>query len=104
MLDSLRQPLEVGYVTVVRANGHVTYTARVQFAAVVLPALGCVALFVGTPFPRTERASMGVSMAEMFAEIPRHPMFALWWLCMLLTDSNSIREVLLFPAMKPLDS
>ena len=24
-------------------------------------------------------------------------------LCMLLTDSNSIREVLLFPAMKPLD-
>ena len=25
-------------------------------------------------------------------------------LCMLLTDSNTIREVLLFPAMKPLDS
>jgi lysyl-tRNA synthetase class 2 len=24
-------------------------------------------------------------------------------LCMLLTDSTSIREVLLFPAMKPLD-
>ena len=25
-------------------------------------------------------------------------------LCMLLTDTNSIREVLLFPAMKPIDS
>lgn len=63
---------------------------RIQFAAVVLPALGCVGLFVGTPFPRTERASMGVSMAEMFAEIPRHPMFALWWLCMLLTAAAEL--------------
>ena len=63
---------------------------RVQFAAVVLPALGCVALFVGTPFPRTERASLGVSMGEMFAEIARHPMFLLWWACMLLTAAAEL--------------
>jgi fucose permease len=58
---------------------------RAQFAFVVVPAVVCVGLCVGTPFPRTERASMGVSIGEMFAEIPKQPMFLIWWLCMLLT-------------------
>jgi len=58
---------------------------RGQFAFVVVPALVCIGLCVGTTFPRTERASMGVSMGEMFAEIPKHPMFLIWWMCMLLT-------------------
>ena len=34
VLDSLRQPLETGVVTVARANLHVTYPARVQLVAV----------------------------------------------------------------------
>ena len=63
---------------------------RLQFASVLLPAAGCVALFVGTSFPRTERASMGVSMSEMFAEIPKQPLFVLWWLCMLLTAAAEL--------------
>lgn len=63
---------------------------RAQFAVVLLPAAGCVALYVGTPFPRTERAALGVSMREMFAEIPRNPMFAVWWLCMLLTAAAEL--------------
>jgi len=63
---------------------------RTQFAAVLLPAAGCVALYVGTPFPRTERASLGVSMREMFAEIPKHPMFLVWWVCMLLTAAAEL--------------
>ncbi|MBB84192.1 MAG: MFS transporter [Deltaproteobacteria bacterium] len=63
---------------------------RAQFAVVLLPAAGCVALFVGTPFPRTERASLGVSMGEMFAEIPKHPMFLVWWVCMLLTAAAEL--------------
>ena len=63
---------------------------RTQFAAVLLPAAGCVALYVGTPFPRTERASLGVSMREMFAEIPKHPMFLVWWDCMLLTAAAEL--------------
>lgn len=50
VLDSLRQPLETGEVTVARANAHVTYPARVQLIAAMNPcrcghlgdpALGC---------------------------------------------------------------
>ena len=50
VLDSLRQPLETGEVTVARANAHVTFPARVQLIAAMNPcrcgwlgdpALGC---------------------------------------------------------------
>ncbi|TCU59730.1 magnesium chelatase family protein [Novosphingobium sp. PhB57] len=37
VLDSLRQPLEIGEVTVARANAHVTYPARVQLIAAMNP-------------------------------------------------------------------
>jgi magnesium chelatase family protein len=37
VLDSLRQPLETGNVTVARANAHVTYPARVQLVAAMNP-------------------------------------------------------------------
>jgi magnesium chelatase family protein len=37
VLDSLRQPLETGEVTVARANAHVTYPARVQLVAAMNP-------------------------------------------------------------------
>lgn len=37
VLDSLRQPLESGAVTVARANGHVTFPARVQLVAAMNP-------------------------------------------------------------------
>ncbi|MCR9096948.1 MAG: MFS transporter [bacterium] len=63
---------------------------RAQLAVVLLPAAGCIALFVGTPFPRTERATLGVSMRGMFSEIPRHPMFLVWWACMLLTAAAEL--------------
>ena len=36
-LDSLRQPLETGEVTVARANAHVTFPARVQLIAAMNP-------------------------------------------------------------------
>ncbi len=50
VLDSLRQPLETGEITVARANAHVTFPARVQLIAAMNPcrcghlgdpALGC---------------------------------------------------------------
>ena len=37
VLDSLRQPLETGKVSVARANAHVTYPARVQLIAAMNP-------------------------------------------------------------------
>jgi magnesium chelatase family protein len=37
VLDSLRQPLETGCVTVARANAHVTFPARVQLVAAMNP-------------------------------------------------------------------
>jgi magnesium chelatase family protein len=37
VLDSLRQPLETGYVTVARANAHIRYPARVQLVAAMNP-------------------------------------------------------------------
>lgn len=37
VLDSLRQPLETGEVVVARANGHVTFPARVQLVAAMNP-------------------------------------------------------------------
>lgn len=37
VLDSLRQPLETGTVTVARANAHVTFPARVQLVAAMNP-------------------------------------------------------------------
>ena len=37
VLDSLRQPLETGQVTVARANAHVTFPARVQLIAAMNP-------------------------------------------------------------------
>jgi magnesium chelatase family protein len=40
VLDSLRQPLETGNVSVARANTHVTFPARVQLVAAMNP-FGC---------------------------------------------------------------
>ena len=37
VLEALRQPLEPGRVTVARANGHITYPARVMFVAAMNP-------------------------------------------------------------------
>ena len=46
VLDSLRQPLETGFVTVARANSHVTYPARVQLIAAMNP---CRCGYLGDP-------------------------------------------------------
>jgi fucose permease len=80
----------IGGTLVALAGASLDLGWRLQFASVLLPAAGCIALFVGTTFPRTERASMGVSMSEMFAEIPKQPLFILWWICMLLTAAAEL--------------
>ncbi|MGH7289202.1 MAG: MFS transporter, partial [Myxococcota bacterium] len=63
---------------------------RVQFALVIVPALVSVALCIGTRFPRTERAALGVPWREMFSEVLRRPMFLVWWGCMFLTAASEL--------------
>ena len=63
---------------------------RGQFALVIVPALISVALCAGVRFPRTERATLGVPWRQMFAEIPRRPMFLVWWACMFLTAASEL--------------
>jgi fucose permease len=63
---------------------------RTQFALVIVPALISVALCAGVRFPRTERAASGVPWRQMFAEIPRRPMFLVWWACMFLTAASEL--------------
>ena len=52
-LEALRQPLETGRVTVARANGHVTYPARVQLVAAMNP---CRCGFLDDPGRACNRA------------------------------------------------
>ncbi len=53
VLDSLRQPLEAGEVSVARANAHVTFPARVQLAAAMNP---CRCGHLGDPALACSRA------------------------------------------------
>jgi magnesium chelatase family protein len=53
VLDSLRQPLETGNVTVARANTHVTFPARVQLVAAMNP---CRCGHLGDPALACSRA------------------------------------------------
>ena len=63
---------------------------RTQFALVMLPALATMALCVGPTFPKTERAAGGVSWGEMWMEIPRRPMFLVFFVCMFLTAGSEL--------------
>jgi magnesium chelatase family protein len=53
VLDSLRQPLESGKVSVARANAHVTFPARVQLVAAMNP---CRCGYLGDPSLACSRA------------------------------------------------
>jgi magnesium chelatase family protein len=53
VLDSLRQPLETGSVSVARANTHVTFPARVQLVAAMNP---CRCGYLGDPGRACSRA------------------------------------------------
>ena len=59
VLDSLRQPLETGEVSVARANAHVTFPARVQLVAAMNP---CRCGHLGDP----ARSRMRLLPASLF--------------------------------------
>ncbi len=53
VLESLRQPLETGTVTIARAHAHVTYPARIQLVAAMNP---CRCGYLGDPDQACRRA------------------------------------------------
>jgi magnesium chelatase family protein len=55
VLDSLRQPLETGTVSVARANSHLTFPARVQLVAAMNP---CRCGYLGDPGQACARARL----------------------------------------------
>lgn len=63
---------------------------RMQFSVVMVPAVATGILCLGVAFPRTERAAGGVSWGEMWAEIPRRPMFLVFLACMFLTAASEL--------------
>ena len=63
---------------------------KVQFAVVLAPLIVYGAMFLGQPFPRTERVEQGVSTGAMFAAC-LNPLFLLMVLCMLMTAATELR-------------
>jgi fucose permease len=62
---------------------------KVQFAVMLLPLVVYGAMFLGQPFPRTERVEQGVSTKTMYAAC-LHPLFLLMVLCMMMTASTEL--------------
>ncbi len=62
---------------------------KVQFAVMLLPLVVYGAMFLGQPFPRTERVEQGVSTKGMYAAC-LHPLFLLMVLCMMMTASTEL--------------
>jgi MFS family permease len=61
-----------------------------QFALVIVPSIAGVVLCLGTPFPTTERAAMGMDWGEMWDELLKRPMFFVWFAAMLLTAASEL--------------
>jgi MFS family permease len=62
---------------------------QVKMGLLLLPLAIYGLMFVGQPFPQTERVQHNVSTGEMFLQALR-PMFLLWAFCMLLTASTEL--------------
>jgi len=75
VLESLRQPLENGHITVARANHHVTYPARFQLIAAMNP---CKCGYLDNPLlacskaPRCARDYQGRISGPLFDRIDLH--------------------------------
>jgi hypothetical protein len=61
-----------------------------QFMLVALPAIVVTSVALASRFPRLEREELGVSWGDMFREIPRRPMFLVWFACMFLTAASEL--------------
>jgi MFS family permease len=62
---------------------------QAKMLMLLVPSVIYTFMFLGQPFPKTERAAAGVPFGDMFKEALR-PMFLLLWLCMWLTAATEL--------------
>jgi MFS family permease len=62
---------------------------QLKMLLLLVPSAAYALMFIGQPFPATERAAAGVSFGDMFKEIAR-PLFIVIWLCMWLTAATEL--------------
>jgi predicted MFS family arabinose efflux permease len=62
---------------------------QAKMLLMLVPSVIYTFLFIGQPFPATERAAAGIPFGDMFKEALR-PLFLLLWLCMWLTAATEL--------------
>jgi MFS family permease len=62
---------------------------QAKMLLLLVPSTAYALLFLGQPFPATERAAAGVPFGDMFKEALR-PLFVIIWLCMWLTAATEL--------------
>jgi MFS family permease len=62
---------------------------QLKMLLLLVPSAAYAFLFLGQPFPPTERAAAGVPFSDMFKEVLR-PLFVIIWLCMWLTAATEL--------------
>ena len=62
---------------------------QAKMLLMLVPSVVYTVMFIGQPFPATERAAAGVPFGDMFKEALR-PLFLLLWLCMWLTAATEL--------------
>jgi MFS family permease len=62
---------------------------QLKMLLLLVPSAAYALLFLGQPFPATERAAAGVPFSDMFREGLR-PLFIIIWLCMWLTAATEL--------------
>jgi MFS family permease len=69
--------------------GALNLSWRFKFAVVLIPAVGILAMLLGSKFPKTERVAAGIPAREMFAQAFR-PSFLIWFFAMFLTAAAEL--------------
>jgi MFS family permease len=70
--------------------GALNYPWQWNLLMLIAPAALLVYLALTTVFPVSERVASGVSYGDMFRELGRQPMFALWFIGMMLTVASEL--------------
>jgi MFS family permease len=70
--------------------GRMGWSWQIALGAVIVTAVACAIMCLGTAFPQTERATAGVPFSEMLKETLRRPSFFIWFGAMFLTAASEL--------------